>query len=512
MIDHGTKRSVATSKVRSSDKMQTASRIRNGLTLLLFYETLFKHSAYAFVSISHGNTLRAAPSALHETLTSSFVATCIPGLSKVLAKELIDLNCKQVETTGESAVCFAADTKTALKTILYARTAHKIMERLLQGNGLRDRDDLAAFIKEQVDVRDLLGDGKGGLLTLSVNVKLVNNVNCIPKDISHTHYSALCVKNALCDAVRDLRDDRPSVDLADPDVPLTVMLSGNAETNTADVSLYRQLHVGSLHRRGYRKDAAVHKAAMKESLAAGLLLHAKWDEKCHGSNDEKIVLMDPMAGSGTLLLEAAMIAADVAPGLMRIKCGLVGQSMPCMVRWKQQQPGERAVDLWKQILLEATDKAKTGLRRLEESEKIRIVGNEMHPGALNLFDQSLGQAGLRSVIETHQGNCRDWHPQVSPSTASWFVVTNPPWGERLSDDMHESWEDLRVFLRQTCPPGTEAWALSGNAEATKHLGLSRSASLPLKTGTQNLRWLQYLIRTPEQEAGESKSSSRAKES
>jgi hypothetical protein len=77
-----------------------------------------------------------------------------------------------------------------------------------------------------------------------------------------------------------------------------------------------------------------------------------------------------------------------------------------------------------------------------------------------------------------------------------MVVTNPPWGERLSEDMHGAWESLRAFLRGgACPPGgTEAWVLSGNPAATRHLGLQRSASVPIKTGQQDLRWLKYEIR------------------
>ena len=425
---------------------------------------------------------------------SFYVATCIPGLSGILAQELTDLGCRQVEVTGQSAARFTADSKTALTTILYSRTAHKIMECLCQGDGLQDRSDLAAFIQDHVNVKDLLGDGQGGLLTVSVSV-LLNNPTHIPKDINHSHYSALCIKNALCDVVRDLRGDRPDVDLEDTDVPLVAALVGDQVTGTASISLYRQLHVGSLHRRGYRQGNAIHKAAMKESLAAGLLLSAGFDKRCRAGDN--VVLLDPMAGSGTLLLEAVMIAAELAPGLMRIKCGLPGQSMPCIVRWKCET-GDIS-DTWKALLVEATSRARTGLQRIKNSDKLKFVGNEIHPGALELFERALEMSGMDSIVQTSRGNCRNWSPVTmdpSFSSASWFVVTNPPWGERLTDDMHESWEDLRVFLRETCLPRTEAWILSGNADATKHLGLSRSASIPLKTGTQTLRWLQYVIRDP----------------
>lgn len=425
--------------------------------------------------------------------TSSYIATCIPGLSSVLAKELNQLGCEHVEPTGDSAVKFTAHLPVALSTVLYARTAHKIMEFLCQGSAIRDREDLAAFVRDNIDVKQLLGDGQGGLLTVSVRTML-NNPQHIPSDINHSHYSALTIKNALCDVVRELRGDRPSVDLEDPDVPLTAVLVGNAATQSADISLYRQLHAGTLHRRGYRQNSAIHKAAMKESLAAGLLLFSGWDKKCQ--SDEPVVLLDPMAGSGTFLLEAAMIAADIAPGIMRIKCRLPSQQEPCILRWKHEASDGDIRSIWKQLLIEASERAKQGMSQLQRSKKVRIMGNERHPGAIELMDQATEQAGMLTVIDRRHGNCHDWRPlsdDPSLSSAYWFIATNPPWGERLTDEINESWNDLRIFFRQNCPSGTEAWVLSGNAAATKHLGLRKSQSLSLKTGTQSLRWLQYMI-------------------
>jgi predicted RNA methylase len=229
---------------------------------------------------------------------------------------------------------------------------------------------------------------------------------------------------------------------------------------------------------------------MKESMAAGLLLATN-----HDFSQENFTIVDPMAGSGSLILEACMLLGDVAPGLMRIKCGVPGSKDPPVLKWKSE---EDVTNIWNKLLLDATSRAKQGLSTLlGTTRKVDIVANEVHPGALDLLEDSLYKAGFSQFVQVHQGDCQDFIlPSCSNNSSGngVLVVTNPPWGVRLTDDMHDSWEALRVFLRENCPPGrTTAWILSGNKSATKHLGLRRSQSLSLKTGRQDLRWIRYEI-------------------
>lgn len=460
-----------------------------------------------------------------------YLATCLPGMAGILQEELISLGCVAVEASGKSAVQFGVpDLRTVLNVLLWTRTAHKVMELLTStSEPVYTRDDVYQFVRRTVPVQDLLGSpsspaASGGgdefenknWLTVSVSVTL-NNAKHIPVDINHSHYTALNVKNALVDAARESSNDdsRPSVDTTDADVPLTVVLRGipsearfygstrvahdpqnEAAPNTlvsagAHMSIYRTIHAGSLHRRGYRYGSAVHKAAMKESTAAGLLLAAGWHRACQ--NDDAF-LVDPMMGSGTFLVEGAMITADLAPGLMRIRCGVPASLNPPILRWKHDDRSTTAnasKAVWNELLMEATTRAKQGLERIKG--RVQIVGNDIHGGAFELADQAVRQAGLSKVVQLHCGDCLNW--KIPDATESpWMVVSNPPWGVRLSEDMHESWEALRVFLREGSPGGSEAWILSGSPEATKHLGLRRSQSLPLQTGDQDLRWLQYSIR------------------
>ena len=421
---------------------------------------------------------------------SYYLATTIPGMSETLQNELVDLGCVDVERSGTAGVTFAVEKiETIYSVLVWSRVAHKIMELLAESKRLlRTRSDVYKFVQQSIPVRDLLMDSNGNWMTLSVSTTL-NNPRCIPKDINHSHFTALNVKNALVDSAR-LEDDgsRPSVDTEDADVPLVVVLRGippdqpNGATG-AQLSIYRSIHNGSLHRRGYRSGSAVHKAGLKESMSAGLLMMAGWP----GPNTN---LLDPMMGSGTFLIEAAMMASDYAPGLMRLKCNVPGSKIPPIVRWGQHGGGSDQ-RLWQEVLLEASARAKRGRTNLET---MTLAGNDVHLGAVQLADQAIRKSGFSKLIHISEVNCRDWkNVPLTNDKGSFFIVCNPPWGERLTADIEDSWTSLRIFLRDICPEGTTAWILSGNAKVTQTLKLRRSQSIPLQTGQQQLRWLEYNI-------------------
>ena len=326
--------------------------------------------------------------------------------------------------------------------------------RIDRGSLLYTRDDLHGFVRECVNTKDLLGDGKGGLLTLSVKTVL-NNSRQLPKDLSHSHYTGLSIKNSLCDTVREMRGDRPDVDVDNPDVPLVAILRGMGDNRydegAASLSIYRSLHPpGSLHKRGYRSGGAIHKAAMKESMAAGLLLEAGWkdkveamitkserDENNYTSNRQRygLRMIDPMAGSGSLVLEACMMATDIAPGLMRIRCGISNHSSPPVIRWKSH--GKDDVNsMWKSVLLDATTRAKAGIQRMRENPSlIQIEANDIHPRAVDIMELSLETAGLANFVTLSNMDCYDMDARNEPgdnegyssSACECFVATNPPW-------------------------------------------------------------------------------------
>jgi len=449
--------------------------------------------------------------------------------------------------------------------------------------GIQTKDDLYHFVKTSIHTPSLLGDGSGGLLTLSVSTIYASKPP--NKELCHSHYTALTVKNALVDSVRELRDDgiRPNVDIYNPDVPLVVVLKGRRLNNgsgrsrgrndynsyetqeddmVADVELYRCLHTqGSLHRRGYRSgstdDSAssswndddvetewemdtdnsrrrnnnrpqevstsapppIHKAAMKETMAAGLLLESGWDKLVSAARGDGqcAVLVDPMTGSGTLPVEAALIACDMAPGLLRIASWRSSDNndrqnphrFPPCIRWKDFSDQTT----WDELLDKATSRAKSGMkwaRSLSSSEQdghknVKILCNEINPRAKSLAQSSIRSAGVGSLVSLSEGDCIHWglggeseEEEEEEETNRDIIqgrtifVCNPPWGLRLTDDIDESWVSLREFLRREAG-GCESWVLSGNKDLTKILRMRTSRKVPVQTAGEDLRWLQYHI-------------------
>lgn len=470
-----------------------------------------------------------------------YFATCIPGLASTLAQELIQLGAKNVELSGTSGVSFTNDPISnediGMKALIWLRTAHRIMEKVASSDEydhddippwkIQDRDSLYEYIQYAIapNIQRLLGNGKGGLLTLSVTTVLNGS---LPKELCHSHYTSLTVKNAIVDLVRALRQDgiRPDVDLEDADVPFVLVLKGmrnqrNSLDISVDASLYRMLHsAGSLHKRGYRVET-VHKAAMKESLAAGLLLEAGFDKLINAAKEDGLpaVLIDPMCGSGTFCLEAALIAADYAPGLIRLKYQNDNSSWkssssnnnsssssdptkkvnphmnPPVVRWKDSDK-----EYWKQLLLEAKDRATAGRKWMsaknnssnDSRSNVIIMGNEMNGGAFALALGNIEKAGFKDLISLYQGDCIDWHVSDAVVPGRTIVVSNPPWGLRLTEDVEQSWTSLKSFLREECNE-SEAWILSGSKDATRHLRMKKSRSVVIKTADEDLRWIQYHI-------------------
>lgn len=410
---------------------------------------------------------------------STYLVTCVPGLAHVLQREVEDLRTKlshwdditDVTLSGNAAVTFGATREASLYALCWLRTAHRLLELVATTDEINNqatdrrynnkndidrssllytRNDLHNFVRECVNVKDLLGDGKGGLLTLSVKA-ILNNPRQLPKDLSHSHYTALSIKNSLCDVVRDLRGDRPDVDVDNPDLPLVAILRGMGDNQydegAASLSIYRSLHApGSLHKRGYRAGGAMHKAAMKESMAAGLLLEAGWKEKVEGvfdiaerdqidHPDHALRMIDPMAGSGSLVLEACMMATDIAPGLMRIRCGVPNNSNPPVTRWKSNNE-EDVSSAWKSVLLDATKRAKEGIQRMRKQPSlIQIEANDIHPRAVDIMESSLETAGLANFVRLSNMDCYDLSGWKNPdddedenrSNCEYFVATNPPW-------------------------------------------------------------------------------------
>jgi 23S rRNA (guanine2445-N2)-methyltransferase / 23S rRNA (guanine2069-N7)-methyltransferase len=262
--------------------------------------------------------------------------------------------------------------------------------------------------------------------------------------IGHTHFAALKVKDAVADQFRDRLGLRPSVDLERPDLRLHLHLEGE------EAALSLDLAGQSLHRRGYRQEGLA--APLKEHLAAAILLRADWPAIARRGGS----LLDPLCGSGTLLIEGALMAADSPPGWGRRYWGFVN--------WKGHQP-----EIWEKLLAEAARRREVGLERLP-----LIRGCDADPRAIAAARANAARAGLEGRVHFEQGA----FAQVSPQGPPGLVVANPPYGERLGQEreLARLYLQLGQVLKERFG-GWQAALFAGNPELRIPLRPRRSCTL-----------------------------------
>ena len=258
--------------------------------------------------------------------------------------------------------------------------------------------------------------------------------------ITHSHFGALKVKDAIVDQLRDRFGTRPDVDIRQPDVQIHVFLLRDQATVSIDLS------GNSLHRRGYREHGGA--APLKENLAAAILLRAGWPEIAAQGG----ALLDPMCGSGTLAIEGAMIAADRAPGLHHAHWGFTG--------WGGHEP-----DAWTKLLDEAKARYQDGRVRLPD-----VRGYDQHSGAIRNALSNLELAGLSGSIHFERRELADCTP--GHANDSGLLVTNPPYGERLGAD--SNLPGLYALLGEVLKDRFRGWkaaVFTGNPDLGKQMGL-----------------------------------------
>lgn len=286
---------------------------------------------------------------------------------------------------------FESDLASAYRVCLWSRIANRVLLQLSTFK-VANQDDLYQGIMKIDWFEHLSPDGSFAVTFNAKNAEAINN----------THFGALKVKDAVVDQMRAKFQKRPNIDTEQPDIRINVLLKGETATVSLDLS------GESLHRRAYR-DTTI-KAPIKENLAAALLIRSGWPDiaKQNGT------LIDPMCGSGTLLVEGAMIAADYAPGLLRNYYGFKG--------WKKHNQ-----ECWQTLLFEALQRKTAGIKRLPT-----LCGFDKDSRNLNAAHTHIEKAGLQDKIHLE---CRDI-ADAAPAK-SWkpgLVICNPPYGERLGDE------------------------------------------------------------------------------
>eukprot|EP01038_Epipyxis_sp_PR26KG_P006235 gene6235-8590_t len=381
------------------------------------------------------------------TKSYSFFATTVSGLERILADEIKALPEAKKITVKKCGVEFTGSLTTGLEGLIRLRTSLKLMEKLVDVKGIESKQDVYNLVYD-IDWSKLMNPTNS--LKCDVTLGAVNQA------LSHSHFTALTIKNAIIDQFRSSGSTRPSVDVVDPDVPILMYLHKDR------AQLYRVWSGDiSMHKRGYREIS--HKAALRETTAAAIILASKW-------NPREGVLCDPMCGSGTIAIEAALIAARTAPGLIRYakntafddsnnsnKERLVARTvkdyfLPCVMKWNDinnDNNGNRdSINRWDESITKAMSVDKRMKLMGHGNDAIIVEGNDIHPNAISLARHSAVSAGVDHLIRFACGDISTYCPPKTPRV----ILTNPPWDRRLNvdqtSDYDNSWSKLGEFLNK----------------------------------------------------------------
>lgn len=368
------------------------------------------------------------------------IAKTLYGFEPLLAKELRQLGAMDVKE-GVRAVAFTGDTGFLYKANLSLRTAVKILKPIHSFRVMSEQDLYQGVRRmdwsKYMDVDD----------TLAVDATIHSD------HFSHSQYVALKTKDAIVDQFRDNQGRRPNVDLSFPSLRINVHI----EKETCNISF--DSSGSSLHKRGYR--SATNIAPINEVLAAGMLLHSGWS----GQSD----FLDPMCGSGTILIEAAMIACNIPPNINREDFGFM--------RWAD----------WDESLFE---KIKDSCMKKLREFHFSIRGYDKAPSAVMKAEENVRNAHLEDYINIQQF---DFFKSKKQHPRHLHMLFNPPYGERLSAlNIPEFYANIGDTLKQGYP-GTEAWFVSSNFEGMKHVGLRPSRRIKLFNGSLEAKLLKYDI-------------------
>ena len=337
-----------------------------------------------------------------------YFANCALGVETLITRELEQLGGKNIEA-GRGTVSWHGDLESGYRTCLWSRFASRILMNLTRFTVANDEDLYQGCLGvEWLDHMDVT-------TTFAINCTLASD-----SPLTHSQFASLRVKDAIVDYFRDKMGERPSVKTSRPDVQLHLHISGN------EASLSLDLSGESLHKRGYRVAGGM--APLKETLAAAIVGWAGWQEKM----DTAPALIDPMCGTGTLLIEAALMFGDVAPGLSRSYFGFV--------HWKQHDSA-----LWDTLIEEAVAREEVGL----DKKWPFIMGYDADPVVVSAARQNIVRAGLEDFIQI---KCSELTHLGSPLEKG-MIICNLPYGERLSEA-----EKVRQLYRAFGRIGRERFA------------------------------------------------------
>ena len=366
------------------------------------------------------------------------IAKTFAGLEELLAKELEAIGAENIEQ-GNRMVTFDGDKEMLYKANFCLRTAVKVLKPIREFKAT-DADEVYEEVKK-IEWSDYM----------DVDDTFIVDAVVFSDEFRHSRFAAYRVKDAIADYFREKTGKRPNVGISNPDIRINIHISENDVTISLDSS------GESLHHRGYRVGTVA--APLNEVLAAAIVMLTGWD----GQSD----LIDPMCGSGTILIEAALIARNIYPGVFRKEFAFE--------RWKDFDPD----------LLDAIYNDDSHEREFTH----KIYGYDINRRAVSVAQENAKSAGVADIVEVAQQDFRDFEKPTEPA----IIITNPPYGERITtDDILGLYEDIGRTLKHSFAGG-DAWILSLHEECFARIGFRPSTRIILYNGALECELRKYQV-------------------
>lgn len=348
--------------------------------------------------------------------------TCSQGIEDLLAQEVKEIGYPNVQTGYRGVYVDVDDFSAVYRLNYHSRIATRV---LLPLDTFRMFDEKSLYKgASRIDWCRYIPEGKTIAIDSNVNHKAIRN----------SHYAGLLVKDAICDQLRERRGFRPNIDTQAPDVQINLFVDGPLAVLSLDTS------GAPLHKRGYRVESV--EAPLHESLAAAMLRLARYDDSQ--------VLIDPCCGSGTFLIEAAMMAFNIPPGFLRQKWGFMTHPEFSNSEW---------------IKVKADAEA---LRKPARSKK--FFGFDVNKSAVYAAKANIRAAGLQDAIQVSQADFRELTLTFEPT----FLISNPPHGHRLDtfDHLKTLYRSLGDFMKQSIKKSGHGFIFTTNLDLAKEVGLA----------------------------------------
>ena len=366
------------------------------------------------------------------------IAKTLYGLEQLLAGELIELGADNLQI-GRRMVSFEGDKELLYKANFHCRTALRILKPIAYFKA-QNPDEVYEQVKK-INWDEYLPEKK----TFAIDTVVYSET------FTHSKFVAYKTKDAIVDYFTEKEKPRPSVRINNPDIQIHLHISHN------ECSLSLDSSGESLHKRGYRVESG--EAALSEVLAAGMIMQTGWKGESN--------FVDPMCGSGTLLIEAALIALNIAPGVFR---------------------NQFAFEKWDDFDAELFEHVSSDDSR-EKSFEFKCYGSDSSIDAITAASKNVKSAGLSQYIDLKIKPFQ----KLTENHGKGILITNPPYGERLNPrDLMETYGMIGERLKHVFS-GYDAWIISANLEALDNIGLKHASKMKLINGNLDCEYRQYQL-------------------